>query len=48
MPIQLTDRMTRAYEYALKLHAKQRRKGSETPYIAHLMSVSALSFGEWR
>lgn len=42
MPIQLTDRMIRAYEYAFKLHAKQRRKGSETPYIAHLMSVSAL------
>ena len=42
MPVQLTDRMISAYEYAFKLHKRQLRKSSEIPYIAHLMSVSAL------
>jgi (p)ppGpp synthase/HD superfamily hydrolase len=27
---------------ASRLHARQRRKGSDTPYIAHLMAVTAL------
>ncbi|NIP42773.1 MAG: HD domain-containing protein [Aliifodinibius sp.] len=30
-----------AFAYAYKLHADQKRKGSDTPYIAHLMSVAA-------
>lgn len=42
MPPELTDRMIIAYEYAYKLHSRQRRKGTAIPYIAHLMSVSAL------
>jgi len=28
--------------YTARLHASQRRKGKDTPYIAHLMAVSAL------
>jgi (p)ppGpp synthase/HD superfamily hydrolase len=39
---QLTDRFTQALSYATQLHAQQRRKGSEIPYISHLLSVTAL------
>ena len=39
---QLTQRFEDALIYALRLHAGQVRKGSETPYFAHLMSVAAL------
>jgi hypothetical protein len=38
----LTDRFQDALSYAFQLHNDQRRKGSETPYIAHLMSVAAI------
>ncbi|MBC8333535.1 MAG: HD domain-containing protein [Anaerolineae bacterium] len=38
----LSPRFTQAICMATKLHASQTRKGSNTPYIAHLMSVSAL------
>lgn len=31
-----------AFLYAHELHRRQRRKGSEVPYISHLMAVSAL------
>ena len=31
-----------AFLYAHELHRSQRRKGSEVPYISHLMAVSAL------
>jgi (p)ppGpp synthase/HD superfamily hydrolase len=37
-----TARFCEAVEYAVQLHAGQRRKGSDTPYIAHLLSVTAL------
>ncbi len=38
----LTNRLEEAFCYARRLHAKQKRKGTEIPYIAHLMSVAAL------
>ncbi len=37
-----SSRFKKAICMAVKLHATQTRKGSQTPYIAHLMSVSAL------
>jgi (p)ppGpp synthase/HD superfamily hydrolase len=38
----LTERFERALVFAHRLHGQQRRKGSDIPYISHLMSVSAL------
>ncbi|RFP89721.1 bifunctional (p)ppGpp synthetase/guanosine-3',5'-bis(diphosphate) 3'-pyrophosphohydrolase [Rhodobacteraceae bacterium 63075] len=38
----LTHRFDDALAHASALHRSQTRKGSGTPYIAHLMSVSAL------
>ncbi len=38
----LTDRFTDALSCAQDWHRAQTRKGSSTPYIAHLLSVSAL------
>jgi GTP pyrophosphokinase len=38
----LTDRFQRAFALAGELHATQVRKGTSVPYLAHLMSVSAL------
>jgi GTP pyrophosphokinase len=41
--MRLTDRFGEALAYAFQLHGEQRRKGgSETPYIAHLLSVCAI------
>jgi (p)ppGpp synthase/HD superfamily hydrolase len=40
--IQLTGRFGQALEYAFELHQRQRRKGSQTPYIAHPLGVCAL------
>lgn len=37
-----TARFREALEYAVQLHERQRRKGSDTPYIAHLLSVTAI------
>ena len=37
-----TARFCEALEYAVQLHVGQRRKGSDTPYIAHLLSVTAI------
>jgi GTP pyrophosphokinase len=37
-----TARFREALEYAVQLHERQRRKGSNTPYIAHLLSVTAI------
>jgi GTP pyrophosphokinase len=36
------ERFYDALAYAARLHAAQRRKGSDTPYVAHLLSVAAL------
>jgi (p)ppGpp synthase/HD superfamily hydrolase len=38
----LTGRFDLALHFASGLHHAQRRKGTEVPYIAHLMSVAAL------
>ena len=38
----LTSRFDHAFLYAQELHRAQTRKGTETPYISHLMTVSAL------
>ncbi len=38
----LTTRFEDALKLALRLHARQTRKGKNVPYIAHLLSVSAL------
>jgi (p)ppGpp synthase/HD superfamily hydrolase len=42
MNMELTSRFTDAVEYALRLHARQRRKVGGEPYAAHLLSVTAL------
>jgi (p)ppGpp synthase/HD superfamily hydrolase len=39
---QLSTRFEAALVYATRLHAYQVRKGSNVPYISHLMSVAAL------
>jgi GTP pyrophosphokinase len=38
----LTSRFEEALLYAARLHANQRRKGGSTPYVAHLLGVTAL------
>src|SRR4051812_42060580 len=38
----LSKRFEDAMIYAAQLHAAQQRKGTEIPYVAHLMSVAAL------
>ncbi len=37
----LTDRFDRALRYATHVHGGQVRKGSSTPYVAHLLAVAA-------
>jgi (p)ppGpp synthase/HD superfamily hydrolase len=41
-PIALTSRFDEAFRYAHQLHQSQTRKGTDIPYISHLMTVSAL------
>lgn len=41
----LTDRLTRAVDYARRLHVET-RKGTEIPYMAHLLGVASLVMGE--
>jgi (p)ppGpp synthase/HD superfamily hydrolase len=43
--LHLTNRFTSAVEYARHLHI-ERRKGTEIPYMAHLLGVAALVMGE--
>jgi GTP pyrophosphokinase len=38
----LGPRFADAFDYAARLHATQTKKGTSTPYLAHLMSVTAL------
>ena len=38
----LTERFQRAFELASEVHALQLRKGTNVPYLSHLMSVAAL------
>lgn len=40
--MKFTERFGRAVGFAVKLHDNQMRKGTTTPYIAHLLSVAAL------
>ena len=37
-----SDRLIRAFDYAAICHAAQRRKGTEIPYLSHLMGVASL------
>lgn len=39
----LSARFSDALAYASQLHAEQRRKGSDVPYIAHLLAVTAIA-----
>lgn len=43
--LHLSDRFTRAIDYARILHI-ERRKGTEIPYMAHLLGVASLVMGE--
>jgi (p)ppGpp synthase/HD superfamily hydrolase len=43
--LQLTHRFTRAVDYARQLHIEC-RKGTQVPYMAHLLGVAALVLGE--
>ena len=38
----LTEKYDYALHFASELHRTQKRKGTEIPYISHLISVSAL------
>lgn len=38
----LTERFDAAYRYAADLHREDRRKGTDVPYLTHLLSVAAL------
>jgi GTP pyrophosphokinase len=44
-PLLLSERFTRAVDYARILHI-ERRKGTEIPYMAHLLGVASLVMGE--
>lgn len=37
-----TDRLSRAFALAEELHRDQTRKGSDVPYVAHLMAVAGI------
>jgi (p)ppGpp synthase/HD superfamily hydrolase len=39
----LTDRFDRALVYASDLHRKQRRNGTEIPYVSHLLGVASIA-----
>ena len=43
--LHLTSRFTSATEYARILHI-ERRKGTDVPYMAHLLGVASLVMGE--
>jgi GTP pyrophosphokinase len=38
----LSDRYYEALDYAARLHARQVRKGTDVPYVSHLLAVSSL------
>jgi (p)ppGpp synthase/HD superfamily hydrolase len=40
--VELSNRFEQALVYAFRLHRSQVRKGTEIPYITHLLSVAAL------
>jgi (p)ppGpp synthase/HD superfamily hydrolase len=41
-PVKLGPRFMRAFAFAAKKHARQTRKASSIPYLAHLMGVASL------
>jgi (p)ppGpp synthase/HD superfamily hydrolase len=41
-PRVFSERFARALAYAERLHARQRRKATDKPYIGHLMSVTSI------
>jgi (p)ppGpp synthase/HD superfamily hydrolase len=41
-PEQTTERFEQALAYATQLHARQTRKGTTIPYVAHLLAVAAI------
>lgn len=41
-PSMLTDRFERALVYAMVVHGGATRKGTKTPYVAHLLAVTSL------
>jgi (p)ppGpp synthase/HD superfamily hydrolase len=44
-PVQLTPRFTQAVDYARQVHVSL-RKGTQVPYMAHLLGVASLVPGE--
>lgn len=40
--MELTDRFATALSYAFELHREQKRKGTEIPYIGHLLEVAGI------
>lgn len=40
--MELTGRFEEAFGYAMELHGRQKRKGTQVPYMAHLLAVTAL------
>jgi (p)ppGpp synthase/HD superfamily hydrolase len=38
----LSDRFDQALLFAAELHREQKRKGTDTPYVAHLLAVASL------
>lgn len=38
----MTERFSEAVAYASRLHRRQRRKGNDCPYLAHLLGVASL------
>lgn len=42
-PPKLSERFEDALAYAARLHRDQKRKGSETPYVAHLLGVASIA-----
>jgi Guanosine polyphosphate pyrophosphohydrolases/synthetases len=44
-PVQLTPRFTQAVDYARQVHVSL-RKGTQGPYMAHLLGVASLVLGE--
>jgi (p)ppGpp synthase/HD superfamily hydrolase len=41
-PTTLTSRFVEAFAYAARVHADDRRKGSDVPYLSHPMAVASL------
>lgn len=41
--VHLGPKFSEAFQLALQLHERQRRKGTEIPYISHLMAVASIA-----